>query len=55
MDSYSGYPSLDEVKSALVKIFVDLIKLCEEHGLTYYLSGGTAIGAVRLRDRKSVV
>ncbi len=47
MDSYSGYPSLDEVKSALVKIFVDLIKLCEEHGLTYYLSGGTAIGAVR--------
>lgn len=47
MGNYSGYPSLDEVKSSLMKVFADLIKLCDEHGLTYYLSGGTAIGAVR--------
>lgn len=47
MENYAGYPSLDEVKVALVKIFADLIKFCDEHGLTYYLSGGTAIGAVR--------
>lgn len=35
------------LKQALLGIFVDLIALCEEHNLEYYLSGGTAIGALR--------
>lgn len=37
----------DELKKELLAIFVDLIALCDKHGLEYYLSGGTAIGALR--------
>jgi len=36
-----------EHKANLVKMLVELDKFCEEHGLRYYLSGGTLLGAVR--------
>ena len=38
---------LQELKQRLVKMAEDLDKLCNENGLTLYMSGGTLLGAVR--------
>lgn len=34
-------------KAAMLELLLAFDKFCEEHGLTYYLSGGTLLGAVR--------
>ena len=37
----------EEMKRRLVDMAEDLNELCDEHGLTLYMSGGTLLGAVR--------
>lgn len=37
----------EEMKKRLVEMVKELDKLCEENGLTLYMSGGTLLGAVR--------
>ena len=37
----------EEYKSILIKIVVELDRVCNENGLRYFLTGGTMIGAVR--------
>ncbi|MGY3568459.1 LicD family protein [Vibrio paucivorans] len=37
----------EQHKEFLLKMLVEFDRFCEEHGLTYYLSGGTLLGAVR--------
>ena len=39
--------SLDEIHSLLLKMLVEFDAFCEEHKLTYYLTAGTLLGAVR--------
>lgn len=39
--------TVDEMKSIELNILVDVAEFCEEHGLRYYLCGGTLLGAVR--------
>lgn len=34
-------------KALMLEMLLEFDKFCEEHGLTYYLSGGTLLGAVR--------
>lgn len=34
-------------KAAMLAVLLEFDKFCEEHGLTYYLSGGTLLGAAR--------
>ncbi|WP_434810428.1 LicD family protein [Microbacterium sp. bgisy189] len=34
-------------KAAMLDLLIEFDKFCETHGLTYYLSGGTLLGAVR--------
>jgi lipopolysaccharide cholinephosphotransferase len=34
-------------KAAMLRVLLVFDKFCEEHGLTYYLSGGTLLGAAR--------
>lgn len=36
-----------EHKAYMLEMLLEFDKFCEEHGLTYYLSGGTLLGAVR--------
>lgn len=43
MDNYD----IKELQQHLLNILVDIDKVCEEHGLTYYLAYGTMLGAVR--------
>lgn len=42
-----GVASDSDHKAALLDLLLEFDKFCEEHGLTYYLSGGTLLGAVR--------
>lgn len=37
----------DELKASLLRMLLRFDQFCTEHGLTYYLSGGTLLGAVR--------
>ena len=37
----------EELKAALLRMLLSFDKFCKKHGLTYYLSGGTLLGAVR--------
>ncbi len=39
----------EEVRAAQLEMLDLLVDFCEKHGLTYYLSGGTLLGAVRHR------
>ena len=41
--------TLKDLHRVLVKIALDLDRLCIEHKITYYLMGGTALGAMRHR------
>ncbi|WP_336660588.1 LicD family protein [Leucobacter sp. USHLN153] len=36
-----------EHKAQLLELLIEFDRFCEKHGLTYYLSGGTLLGAVR--------
>lgn len=38
---------LTELKKILLDVMDDIHDFCERHGLTYYLSGGTLLGAIR--------
>src|SRR5690554_3813058 len=42
-----GLASDSDHKAHMLEILVEFDRFCEEHGLTYYLSGGTLLGAVR--------
>lgn len=42
-----GDLSLREIQMVELDILLDLKKICEEHGLVYYLCGGTMLGAAR--------
>lgn len=35
------------LKQAILNIYKDVAKLCDKHGLTYMMSGGTCLGAIR--------
>ena len=37
----------DELKASLLEMLLEFDAFCKEHDLTYYLSGGTLLGAVR--------
>ncbi len=39
--------SLEEQKRMMLEMLVDFDSFCREHGLIYYLTGGTLLGAVR--------
>lgn len=39
--------TVDEMKSIELNILIDIAAFCEEHGLRYYLCGGTLLGAIR--------
>lgn len=45
--NYDNRLSLDEIHSLLLKMLVEFDAFCEEHKLTYYLTAGTLLGAVR--------
>lgn len=36
-----------EIQKTLYEMLIDFDKICEEHNLTYFLCGGTLLGAVR--------
>ncbi len=38
---------IDEFKKILVEVMDDIHDFCEKHGIIYYLSGGTLLGAIR--------
>ena len=38
---------LKKLQGVLFEIMDDTVKLCEKHNLTYFLAGGTALGAIR--------
>lgn len=38
---------IKEIHRVLLKILVDFDRICREHNLTYYMVGGTLLGAVR--------
>lgn len=38
---------IEEFKKILVEVMDDIHDFCEKHGLIYYLSGGTLLGAIR--------
>ena len=35
------------LKKAILAIYLDVAELCDKHGLTYMMSGGTCLGAIR--------
>lgn len=39
--------SIKDVQKKILEIMVFIDKLCREHGIVYYIMGGTALGAVR--------
>lgn len=38
---------LKKLQKVLFGIFLDIVSVCQKHNIRYYLSGGTALGAVR--------
>lgn len=42
-----GSEDLNHLQKVLLMILKDFIEICEENNLTYYVCGGTALGAVR--------
>lgn len=44
---YSTDPKLREVQLAELKIVDEIVRICDMENITYYISGGTFIGAVR--------
>lgn len=38
---------MNELQSKMLEIFVEFKRVCEKHGLRYYLASGTALGAIR--------
>lgn len=42
-----GYATLEEIQKASMDMLLEFHKFCEEHGILYFLSYGTALGAVR--------
>ena len=51
-----------ELQSVLLSMFLDVAAVCKKHGISVFLCGGSALGAVRHggfipwdEDRKSVV
>ena len=38
---------LDKVHSSVLKIMDEIVRLCDEHQIEYFLLGGTLLGAVR--------
>lgn len=38
---------LDELKRTELEILLEIVKICEKHNLTYFLIGGTLLGAAR--------
>ncbi len=42
-----GVAADSDHKAALLSLLLEFDRFCEEHNLTYYLSGGTLLGAVR--------
>lgn len=47
VDSMSRLLSLDEIKSLELQMLSIFSEFCEAYGLTYYLCGGTLLGAIR--------
>lgn len=47
MDSQPGMSELRELQLSELGILFEFKKLCEQQGLTYYLTAGTLLGAVR--------
>lgn len=41
------YPHLNELQKAGLNILKVIIEICKRHGLTYYVYGGTLLGAIR--------
>ncbi len=41
--------SMKEIQSKILEVMVYVDKLCRDNGITYYIMGGTALGAVRHR------
>ncbi|MGM0109835.1 LicD family protein [Enterococcus sp. DIV0187] len=41
------YLSLEELHNELLNILFEVDRLCKIHGITYFLSGGTLLGAIR--------
>ena len=39
--------NIDEMKRIQLNILVDVVKFCERHNLSYFLSGGSMLGAIR--------
>lgn len=44
---FSEDPELRKIQNACLNILKETIKICEENNLTYYLCGGTLLGAIR--------
>ncbi|MBC1228055.1 LicD family protein [Listeria booriae] len=44
---YLSAETLEQLKKIEVSILLDVAKVCEKHGLTYFLIGGTLLGAIR--------
>ena len=39
--------STKEIQSKILEIMIYVDKLCRDNGITYYIMGGTALGAIR--------
>ena len=39
--------SLEEIKKTELNILLEFQKICDENGLTFYLCGGSLLGAIR--------
>ena len=38
---------IEDIHNALLEILIDFDRICRKHNLTYYMLGGTLLGAVR--------
>ena len=41
--------NLEELKNIELNMLIDFAKFCDDNNFTYYLSGGTLLGAIRHR------